>query len=58
MNFAEYEQILNSNYADVDGVQCEILDLLHIPYSSEAIITYLFPFNYENVKITNFAINE
>jgi hypothetical protein len=58
MNFAEYEQILNSNFADVDGVQCEILDLLHIPYSSEAIITYLFPFNYENGKITNFAINE
>jgi len=58
MNFAEYEQILNSNYADVDGVKCEILDLLHIPYSSEAIITYLFPFNYENGKITNFAINE
>jgi hypothetical protein len=58
MNFAEYEQILNSNYADVDGVQCEILDLLHIPYGSEAIITYLFPFNYENGKITNFAINE
>jgi len=58
MNFAEYEQILNSNYANVDGVTCEILDLLHLPDSSKAIITYLEPYNFAQGKISTFAINE
>lgn len=58
MNFAEYEQILLSNYADVNGTKCEVLSIDHIPYSSEAIISYKLPFNYANGKITNFVINE
>jgi len=58
MNFAEYEQILLSNYADVNGTKCEILNIDHIPYSSEATITYKLPYDYANGKITNFVINE
>lgn len=57
MNFSEYEQILLSNYADVNGTKCEVLSIDYIPYSSEAIITYKLPYNYANGKITNFVIN-
>lgn len=57
MNFEEFNQILNSNYANIDGDACEILSIEHIPRQSISNIDYRLPFNYANGKITTFAVN-
>ena len=54
----DYYSIIDNNYAIINGVECEITDILHIPESKIATIGYLEPFNYNNKKIITFALDQ
>lgn len=58
MNIVDFSNILANNYANIDGVECEIIDIDFIPYQSKATISYKLKDNYANGKITTFAVNE
>lgn len=57
LNFEEFEDIRNSNYINLNGVICEILSILYIPYTSSATIKYRVPDNYSQGKIQTFTVN-
>lgn len=54
---ADFINLLNNNYASIDGVVVEILRLEYIDDKSFATISYKQPFNYANGKVTTLTIN-
>jgi hypothetical protein len=50
--------LLNNNYAEIGGVNCEILQLEWIDEKSLATITYRIPDNYAAGKVTTLVIND
>ena len=47
----DFVNLLNNNYAEIDGVICEILTLQYLDEQSKAIISYKCPFDYANGKV-------
>lgn len=58
MGFDEFSQLLNQNYIEIDGANCEISSLDYIPYARLGTLKYRKPNNYDNGKIVTFVINE
>ena len=58
MNVVDFNNILANNYATIDGVECEILEIDFIPYQSKATISYKLKDDYANGKISTFVVNE
>jgi len=53
----DFVNLLNNNYAEINGVICEILTLKYIDEESKAIISYKFPYDYANGKVQIITIN-
>jgi hypothetical protein len=53
----DFVTLLNNNYAEIGGVNCEILQLEWIDEKSLATITYRIPDNYASGKVTTLTIN-
>jgi hypothetical protein len=53
----DFVTLLNNNYAEIDGVNCEILQLEWIDEKSLATITYRIPDNYAAGMVTTLTIN-
>jgi hypothetical protein len=53
----DFVTLLNNNYAEIDGVNCEILQLEWIDEKSLATITYRIPDNYASGMVTTLTIN-
>lgn len=47
----DFVNLLNNNFAEIDGVVCEILTLQYLDEQSKAIISYKCPFDYANGKV-------
>jgi hypothetical protein len=54
----EFVNLLNNNYAEVNGQIVEILRLEFIDATSYATITYKQPFDYADGKVTTIVIND
>jgi len=54
----DFVTLLNNNYAEIGGVNCEILQLEWIDEKSLATITYRIPDNYAAGKVTTLVIND
>jgi hypothetical protein len=54
----DFVNLLNNNYAEINGVIVEILRLEFIDARSYATITYKQPFNYADGKVETLIINE
>jgi hypothetical protein len=54
---AEFVNLLNNNYAIIDGLVCEILTIKYNDEQSLATITYKSPFDYANGKVNTIALN-
>jgi len=50
--------LLNNNWIEVDGVNCEILRLEWIDEKSLATLTYRIPDNFASGKVKTLIINE
>ncbi len=57
LNSADFVNLLNSNYAEINGVVCEILTIQYIDEQSQAVITYKEPFDYADGKVKIITIN-
>jgi hypothetical protein len=55
---SEFMTILDNNYAEIDGVLCEILRVEYIDETSFALISYRKPSDYAVGKVYNLVINE
>jgi len=55
---ADFVNLLNNNYAEINGVTCELLTLKYIDEQSKAVITYKEPFDYANGKVSVLTIND
>jgi len=53
----EFVNLLDNNYANIDGLMCEILSINYIDEQSQAIISYKEPFDYASGKVTTIEIN-
>jgi len=58
MNDQEFVTLLNNNYAEIDGVVCEILQIQYKDEQSMATISYKQPFNWANGKTNVITIND
>jgi hypothetical protein len=58
MSAQEFVSLLNNNYAEINGVVCEILSIQFKDERSLATITYREPFDWANGKVFTLAINE
>ena len=58
MNLEEFAQLFNTNWVNVSGVRCEVIDVDYISEDSKSIIEYREPYNYANGKIITFVVNE
>ena len=47
----DFVNLLNNNFAEIDGVICEILTLQYLDEQSKAIISYKKPFDYASGKV-------
>lgn len=54
----DFVNLLNNNYAFINGVRCEILRIEYIDEKSFAKINYRQPDNYATGKVTTLTINE
>ena len=54
----DFVTLLNNNWIEVDGVNCEILRLEWIDEKSLATLTYKIPDNFANGKVSTLIINE
>lgn len=48
---SDFVTLLNSNYAEINGLICEILEIEYIDEKKEAIISYKEPSNYASGKV-------
>jgi hypothetical protein len=55
---SEFVNLLNNNYAEIDGVICEILTIKYFDEQSSALITYKRPFDYADGKVEIITIND
>lgn len=53
----DFVTLLNNNWAEINGVNCEILRLEWVDEKSLATITYRIPDNYANGKVSTLTIN-
>jgi hypothetical protein len=58
MTGEEFVTLLNNNYATIDGLVCEILNIQFKDEQSLATISYLQPFDWANGKTTVVTIND
>jgi hypothetical protein len=58
MTSQEFVSLLDNNYAEIDGVICEVLVVQFKDEQSLATITYREPFNWADGKVTTLTINE
>lgn len=58
MNDEEFVTLLNNNYAEIDGVVCEILTIQYKDEESLATISYRMPFNWADNKTEVITIND
>jgi hypothetical protein len=54
----DFVTLLNNNWIEMDGVNCEILRLEWIDEKSLATLTYRIPDNFANGKVSTLVINE
>jgi len=54
----DFVNLLDNNYAEIDGQICEILRLEYIDEKGFANVSYKKPSNYAQGKVTNIVINE
>lgn len=54
----DFVNLLTNNYANINGVMCEILNMEWIDEKSFAIITYKEPDDYASNKVTTIVIND
>ena len=54
----DFVTLLNNNYVEIDGVNCEVLRLEWIDEKSLATLTYRIPDNFANGKVSTLTINE
>tara|TARA_R110000772_G_scaffold268739_1_gene398516 strand:+ start:22928 stop:24547 length:1620 start_codon:yes stop_codon:yes gene_type:complete len=57
LNSQDFVNLLDNNYAEINGVVCEILTIQYIDEESKAVISYKEPFNYANGKVSIITIN-
>lgn len=55
---SDFVSLLDNNYAEIDGENCEILRLEWIDEKSQAVITYKKPYDYANGKVYTLTISE
>jgi hypothetical protein len=55
---SDFVDLLNNNYATINGVRCEILRIEYIDEKSYATINYRQPDTYATGKVTTLTINE
>lgn len=53
----DFVTLLNNNWAEINGVNCEILKLEWLDEKSLATITYRIPDNYANGKVSTLTVN-
>lgn len=58
MTGLEFVTLLNNNYATIDGVVCEIINIKFKDEESMAFISYKKPFDWANGKTTILTIND
>ena len=54
----DFINLLNNNYAEIDGLICEILTIKYNDEESLAVISYKMPYDYANGKVTVITIND
>ena len=54
----DFVNLLDNNYAEIDGLLCEVLSINYIDEQSKAIISYKEPYNYAQNKVEVIIINE
>jgi len=55
---AEYVNLLGNNFAEIEGLPCEILTLQYFDEQSSGLISYKQPFDYATGKVEIITINE
>ena len=55
---SDFVNLLNNNYAEIDGLACEILTIKYNDAESLATISYKMPFDYANGKVTVLTLND
>lgn len=55
---SDFVSLLDNNYAEIDGENCEILRLEWIDEKSQAIITYKKPYDYADGRVYTLTITE
>lgn len=58
ISYADFVNLLNNNFAEIDGKICEILRIEYIDEKSFALISYKEPFDYADGKVFTLVINE
>lgn len=58
ISYSDFVNLLNNNFANIDGRVCEILRIEWIDEKSYALISYKEPFDYADGKVFTLTINE
>jgi hypothetical protein len=58
ISYTDFVNLLDNNFAEIDGKICEILRIEYLDEKSFCQITYREPFDYANGKVTTLTINE
>ena len=58
ISYSDFVNLLNNNFADINGSICEILRIEYLDEKSFAQISYKEPFNYADGKVSTLVINE
>lgn len=54
----DFVNLMNNNFANIDGLVCEVLRMQFFENESHAIISYKQPFNYADGKVYTLTIND
>ena len=57
LNSSDFVNLLDNNFAFINGVLCEILSINYIDEQSKAIISYKEPYNYAQGKVEIVTLN-
>ena len=58
LSSADFVNLMNNNFANIDGKVCEILTMQFFEEQSHAIISYKEPFDYADGKVYTLTIND
>ncbi len=58
MKTNDFVNLLNNNFADINGITCEIIKIRFNNETSKAVISYKIPFDYATGKVQTIVINE